>query len=197
MVRTLSPERSASSSWDIPASVRRVRSRAPNSVLSPVTQHLTSRAARPVHLQHPRLGFKHPLVLMLVRRESLFSRMEVRGRHRYTTQRRVKLDAGRACHRRLSNWPNVDQAVPSQSDSGSDFLARREPSTYCNHNAVNCWPASCWPGRRCSRSPARPAARNPGLTSRNSPYSKGGATPGPVEPRPPGATAGQPGTAAR
>ena len=42
-----------------------------------------------------------------------------------------------------------------------------------------------------------PAGPRPRLTSRNRPCDQEGQPPGPVEPRPPGATAGQPGTAGR
>jgi Transposase DDE domain group 1/Ornithine cyclodeaminase/mu-crystallin family len=51
------------------------------------------------------------------------------------------------------------------------------------------WP---WASVRRHRPPAGPAVR---LTSPNHPCDTKGATPGPVEPRPPGATAGQPDTA--
>ena len=62
-------------------------------------------------------------------------------------------------------------------------------------------PAAAAPGRHLAlgRSAHRrdhpPAGLRPRLTSRNRPYDQEGQTPGPVEPRPPGATAGKPGTA--
>ena len=55
------------------------------------------------------------------------------------------------------------------------------------------WPWAAEHHRR-DRPPAGPPVR---LTSRNSHCDQEGETPGPVEPRPPGATAGQPGTARR
>ena len=57
--------------------------------------------------------------------------------------------------------------------------------------------AERWPwaaSHRRGHPPAGPPLR---LNSRNRPCDQEGATPGPVEPRPPGATAGQPGTPAR
>jgi hypothetical protein len=64
-------------------------------------------------------------------------------------------------------------------------------------------PAAAAPGRDLAL--GRPAHRRdhpaaglrPRLTSRNRPYDQEGGIPGPVEPRPPGATAGNPGTATR
>ena len=52
-------------------------------------------------------------------------------------------------------------------------------------------------GRPAHRRDHPPAGLRPRLTSRNRPYDQEGQTPGPVEPRPPGATAGKPGTARR
>jgi hypothetical protein len=58
--------------------------------------------------------------------------------------------------------------------------------------AARCTLAPARPDHRCHHPPAGPAVR---LTSRNRHCNQGRSNPGPAEPRPPGATAGQPGTA--